>query len=64
MDAEFTRMAPREIPGFGGMYYDKTGKLTVHMKPPAGRVSALRSADVAGRLRAVGNAGGPAPARQ
>ena len=54
-DAEFTRLS-RVIPGFAGMYYDRTGKLTVNMKPPAGRVSALRGTDLAGRLRTAGNA--------
>jgi len=52
-DGEFTRMA-RQIPGFGGMYYDKAGKLTVFMKAPAGG-AALRSTDVVSRLRAAGN---------
>lgn len=54
VDGEFTRLA-RQIPGFGGMHYDKTGKLTVYMKPPAGG-AALRSSDVLTSLRAVGNA--------
>ncbi|HTG50230.1 MAG TPA: hypothetical protein VL915_07035 [Gemmatimonadales bacterium] len=55
LDAEFTRLSG-VIPGFAGMYYDRTGKLTVNMKPPAGRVSALRGTDLAGRLRTAGNA--------
>ena len=55
LDAEFTRLS-RVIPGFAGMYYDRTGKLTVNLKPPAGRVSALRGTDLAGRLRTAGNA--------
>jgi hypothetical protein len=54
VDAEFTRLA-REIPGFGGMYYDKSGKLNVYMKAAAGG-AALRSTDVAGRLRSAGGA--------
>ncbi|HWB39997.1 MAG TPA: hypothetical protein VG500_02000 [Gemmatimonadales bacterium] len=53
-DGEFTRMA-RQIPGFGGMHYDKAGRLTVYLKPPAAG-AALRSSDVMTSLRAVGNA--------
>nr|MBA3521931.1 hypothetical protein [Gemmatimonadales bacterium] len=54
IDAEFTRLA-KEIPGFGGMYYDKSGILTVQVvKPQAG--AAARSPDVVGRLRSVGGA--------
>ncbi|MBA3345257.1 MAG: hypothetical protein H0T44_08145, partial [Gemmatimonadales bacterium] len=54
IDAEFTRLA-KEIPGFGGMYYDKSGRLTVQVvKPQAG--AAARSPDVVGRLRSVGGA--------
>jgi hypothetical protein len=56
VDAEFTRLA-RAIPGFGGMYFDRAGRLTVHLKAPAGSAAtALRSADVVGRLRATGGA--------
>lgn len=54
IDAEFTRLA-KQIPGFGGMYYDKAGRLNVYMKPPSGG-AALRSTDLAGTLRATGNA--------
>jgi hypothetical protein len=54
IDAEFTRLS-RQIPGFGGMYYDKAGKLNVYVKVPAG-AAALRSADVMSRLRSSGNA--------
>ena len=54
VDGEFTRMA-RQIPGFGGMYFDKSGKLTVYVKPPAAG-AALRSTDVVSSLRAAGNA--------
>jgi hypothetical protein len=55
VDAEFTRLA-RAIPGFAGMYYDRSGKLTVNMKAPAGNVRAPRASDVAGQLRTRGNA--------
>jgi hypothetical protein len=56
VDAEFTRLA-REIPGFGGMYFDRAGRLTVHMKAPAGANATIqRGADVLGRLRARGSA--------
>lgn len=53
VDAEFARLA-KEIPGFGGMFYDRAGKLNVYMKPgPTG----LRQAapDVLARLRTVGS---------
>ncbi|MGH7514475.1 MAG: hypothetical protein ACREOQ_16305 [Gemmatimonadales bacterium] len=52
-DAEFARLA-KQIPGFGGMYYDRTGKLTVYMKPAA---AGLRQAapDVLARLRSLGS---------
>jgi hypothetical protein len=52
VDAEFTRLA-RAIPGFGGMYYDRAGRLTVHMKASSDAAAALRSTDVVGQLRAV-----------
>jgi hypothetical protein len=55
LDAEFTRLA-RAIPGFAGMYYDRSGKLTVNLKAPAG-AAALRASDVVGQLRARGNPG-------
>jgi hypothetical protein len=56
VDAEFTRLA-REIPGFGGMYFDRAGRLTVHMKAPAGtNATVQRSTEVLGRLRARGSA--------
>ena len=54
VDGEFARLA-KQIPGFGGMYYDKAGRLNVYMKAPAGG-AALRSTDVVGTLRATGNA--------
>ncbi len=54
IDAEFTRLA-KQIKGFGGMYYDKTGRLNVYMKASAGG-AALRSSDVVGTLRSAGNA--------
>lgn len=54
VDAEFTRLAKR-IPGFGGMYYDRTGRLHVYMKAAPGG-AALRSTDVVGTLRSAGNA--------
>ena len=54
VDGEFTRLA-RQVPGFGGMYFDKSGKLTVYVKPPAAG-AALRSTDVVSSLRAAGNA--------
>src|SRR5688572_16535791 len=54
IDAEFTRLA-REVPGFGGMHYDNSGRLNVYLKSQPG--AALRAADMVGRLRAVG---GPA----
>jgi hypothetical protein len=52
IDAEFARLS-RQIPGFGGMYYDRTGKLNVHVKTPAG-ATPLRSADMLGALRTAG----------
>jgi hypothetical protein len=55
VDAEFTRLA-RAIPGFAGMYYDRSGKLTVNMKAQAGSLRAPSAGDVAGRLRTLGNA--------
>jgi hypothetical protein len=54
IDAEFSRLAAA-VPGFGGMYYDKSGTLNVYVKSQAG--AAAKAADVVGRLRAVG---GPA----
>jgi len=54
IDAEFSRLAA-QVPGFGGMYYDRTGRLNVYVaRGQAG--AALRSADVVGRLRAAGGA--------
>jgi hypothetical protein len=55
IDAEFTRLA-RGIPGFGGMYYDRSGRLNVYITRTQGGAAA-RSADVTGRLRALGGAG-------
>ena len=54
IDAEFTRLA-REVPGFGGMFFDKAGRLNVYVKAPASG-AALRSADVVTTLRSAGNA--------
>jgi hypothetical protein len=54
IDAEFTRLAQR-VPGFGGMYFDRSGRLTVHMKAAPGAAT-LRSSDVAGELRRAGGA--------
>lgn len=51
IDAEFSRLAVT-IPGFGGMYYDKSGKLNVYVKSQAG--VAAKAVDIVGRLRAVG----------
>ena len=54
IDAEFTRIA-KQVPGFGGMYYDRSGRLNVYMtKSAAGQ--AARSADVVARLRSLGGA--------
>jgi hypothetical protein len=53
LDAEFTRLA-RQIPGFGGMYYDKSGTLNVYMVTPRNGAAALRREDVATQLRAYG----------
>lgn len=50
IDAEFTRLA-REIPGFGGMYYDRAGKLNVYATKS---LATARGVDVTGRLRALG----------
>jgi hypothetical protein len=55
VDGEFTRLA-RQVPGFGGMYYDRAGRLNVYMKAPAG-AAALRSTEVMRALRSAGNAG-------
>ncbi len=55
VDAEFSRLAKR-VPGFGGMYVDRSGKLNVWVKAPAGAAAALRSADITATLRANGNA--------
>lgn len=52
IDAEFTRLA-REIPGFGGMYYDRAGKLNVYVTKAQ---VAARGVDMTGRLRSVGGA--------
>jgi len=52
IDAEFSRLS-RQIPGFGGMYFDRTGRLNVFVKAQGG---AAITADVAGRLRSVGGA--------
>ena len=54
IDAEFTRLA-KQIPGFGGMYYDRSGRLNVYVtKSAAG--AAARGPDVVARLRSVGGA--------
>jgi hypothetical protein len=53
IDAEFARLA-KQVPGFGGMYYDRSGKLIVAMKPGPG--GARRAAtDVLGQLRTLGS---------
>jgi hypothetical protein len=59
LDAEFTRLA-QKMPGFGGMYYDRNGRLHVYVKAPQG-ADALRSTDVVGELR---RQGGPAVQRR
>jgi hypothetical protein len=41
-----------EVPGFGGMHYDNSGRLNVYLKSQPG--AAVRAVDVVGRLRAVG----------
>ena len=51
IDAEFSRLAAT-IPGFGGMYYDNSGKLNVYVKSQAGALA--RGVDMVGRLQAVG----------
>jgi hypothetical protein len=57
LDAEFTRLA-REVPGFGGMFYDASGTLNVYVARPADRRSAQSAAtlgaDVATMARARG----------
>jgi hypothetical protein len=53
LDAEFTRLAS-QIPGFGGMYYDKSGTLNVYMATPRSGAAALRREDIATQLRAYG----------
>jgi len=50
IDAEFARLA-REIPGFGGMYYDRAGKLNVYATKS---LATARGADLTGRLRSLG----------
>ena len=49
LDRQFSGLA-RQIPGFGGMYYDKAGKLNIFVKPVAG----ARSTDVVSQLRTFG----------
>ncbi|MBA3555919.1 MAG: hypothetical protein H0W29_14320, partial [Gemmatimonadales bacterium] len=45
----------KQIPGFGGMYYDRTGKLNVYLAGAEAGARA-RSADVARSLRSLGGA--------
>lgn len=59
VDAEFTRLA-KQVPGFGGMYYDRTGRLNVYMTGAQAGAGA-RSTDVARSLRSLG---GPAMQRR
>jgi hypothetical protein len=54
IDAEFTRLA-KQVPGFGGMYYDRSGRLNIYVTRAQGGAAA-RSADVTGRLRTFGGA--------
>ena len=56
VDAEFTRLA-RQIPGFGGMYYDKSGTLNVYMTSARSGAATMRTQDLATQLRTFG---GPA----
>lgn len=49
LNAEFTRLAS-EIPGFGGMYYDRDGNLNVYVAGNRTNRAALRSA-LASRVR-------------
>ncbi|MDC0712182.1 hypothetical protein POL68_27190 [Stigmatella sp. ncwal1] len=42
IDEEFTRMA-REVPGFGGYYYDETGTLNVVLTHPSAQLDAARA---------------------
>jgi hypothetical protein len=53
LDAEFGRLA-KQIPGFGGMYVDRSGKLNVYVKPPA---AGARQApvDAVRQLRTLGS---------
>ena len=53
LDAEFTRLA-RQIPGFGGMYYDKSGTLNVYMTAQRKGAATLRAQDLATQLRTFG----------
>ncbi|MBA2243942.1 MAG: hypothetical protein H0W11_03230 [Gemmatimonadetes bacterium] len=56
LDAVFARMA-REIPGFGGLFYDEDGKLNVYMARGQARemTSTRQLADaLGGRLQALG----------
>ncbi|MGI9077313.1 MAG: hypothetical protein ACR2G6_08290 [Gemmatimonadaceae bacterium] len=52
IDAEFTRLAS-QIAGFGGMYFDNSGKLNIYLKQQPGAATA-RSVDVVARLRSLG----------
>ncbi|MEJ7809609.1 MAG: hypothetical protein WKG32_04245 [Gemmatimonadaceae bacterium] len=51
LDAEFLRMA-KETPGFGGMYYDNSGRLHIFMKKS--QRGATTPSALAGKLRARG----------
>jgi hypothetical protein len=47
LDAEFAQVA-REVPGFGGMFYDEAGNLNVFMT--SGHLRAAEAQDIRGRL--------------
>jgi hypothetical protein len=58
LDAELVRLA-REVPGFGGMYYDEEGRFHVYLKRPeqgAGAIARIRQTVSTRGLRAAGAA--------
>jgi hypothetical protein len=57
IDAEFTRLA-REVPGFGGMFYDASGTLNVYVARPAGLRSAQSAATLGADVTAMARARG------
>jgi hypothetical protein len=63
LDAEFTRIAT-EAPGFGGMYYDGSGKLNVHVTRDQMRARGAREAIVASVGRSLRASGRSAPSAQ